>query len=268
MKFTSIKQKVSNGVDAKILFVLALAAGVSSILAMPYSLRIMGQSISASPELLKTALTGLIINCLVYVVFVYLGLRISKIIGIEPSPVLSGKVKLTSSLKLSVLLGIDVGLAMLLLDLLSNAVFIYPLKAGASLNTVVPGPVAGFLASFTGGITEEAQLRLFFIPLLSLLLIGILKLFRFAKTWKYTDTIVWISILLASILFGLGHLPAVAAVMYLTPLVIIRTILLNGIGGIVFGWLFFRKGIEFAMAAHFSADIVLHVIYPLLMNIS
>jgi hypothetical protein len=36
---------------------------------------------------------------------------------------------------------------------------------------------------------------------------------------------------------------------------------LNGIGGIVFGWLYWRNGLESAMTAHFSADIVVHVMF-------
>jgi hypothetical protein len=38
---------------------------------------------------------------------------------------------------------------------------------------------------------------------------------------------------------------------------------LNGLGGLAFGWLYWKRGLESAMMAHFSADIVLHVITPL-----
>jgi membrane protease YdiL (CAAX protease family) len=43
-----------------------------------------------------------------------------------------------------------------------------------------------------------------------------------------------------------------------------RIILLNALGGIVFGCLYWKKGLEAAIIAHFSADIVLHVLLPLL----
>ena len=49
----------------------------------------------------------------------------------------------------------------------------------------------------------------------------------------------------------------------LTPMVIVRAIVLNAVGGIIFGWLYWKKGLESAMISHFSADIVLHVIVPL-----
>jgi membrane protease YdiL (CAAX protease family) len=45
---------------------------------------------------------------------------------------------------------------------------------------------------------------------------------------------------------------------------VIKVILLNAVGGIIFGWLYWKKGLESAMISHFSADIVLHVILPLI----
>jgi membrane protease YdiL (CAAX protease family) len=61
----------------------------------------------------------------------------------------------------------------------------------------------------------------------------------------------------------LGHLPVTSQITALTGTVVIRAIVLNGIGGIIFGWLYWKKGLESAMIAHFSADIVLHIIFPL-----
>jgi membrane protease YdiL (CAAX protease family) len=44
-----------------------------------------------------------------------------------------------------------------------------------------------------------------------------------------------------------------------------RTLLLNGIAGLVFGWFYVRHGLESAMLSHFCADLVLHVAAPLAM---
>ncbi len=63
--------------------------------------------------------------------------------------------------------------------------------------------------------------------------------------------------------FGLGHLPATAALLPLTPRVVARAVVLNGVAAGPFGWLFRRDGIEAAMVAHFAAHILLHVIVPL-----
>ncbi len=47
-----------------------------------------------------------------------------------------------------------------------------------------------------------------------------------------------------------------------------RASVLNGIPGLAFGWLYWKRGLESAMVAHFSADILLHVIWPLFMGAS
>ena len=47
-------------------------------------------------------------------------------------------------------------------------------------------------------------------------------------------------------------------------MVIFRALLLNGILAIVAGYLFRKRGLEMAIVCHFSADIVLHVLFPLI----
>ncbi len=53
----------------------------------------------------------------------------------------------------------------------------------------------------------------------------------------------------------------------LSPAVVARALVLNGVGGVVFGWLYWRRGLLAAMVAHFSADVVLHVLAPLLFRV-
>jgi membrane protease YdiL (CAAX protease family) len=43
--------------------------------------------------------------------------------------------------------------------------------------------------------------------------------------------------------------------------VVTRAIVLNGVGGIGFGYLYMKHGLEAAMISHFSADIILHVLF-------
>jgi len=76
----------------------------------------------------------------------------------------------------------------------------------------------------------------------------------------------WLVIIVASVLFGLGHLPATAQLAPLTPLLVTRAIILNGVAGLAFGYLYWKRGLESAMLAHFSADILLHVILVLLVT--
>jgi len=131
--------------------------------------------------------------------------------------------------------------------------------AALHLQNAQPAAWKGFLASFYGGIAEEIQLRLLVMSFFAWLGHFISK----SIEGKPTAAVVWIANVLAAVLFGLGHLPTMALLVPLTPLVIARTVILNGLLGIVFGWLYWKRGLESAMISHFSADIVLHVLLAL-----
>jgi membrane protease YdiL (CAAX protease family) len=129
------------------------------------------------------------------------------------------------------------------------------------LNLEVAQPAAwkGLLASFYGGINEESLLRLFMMSVLAWL--G--KFISHTPDGRPTTAILWIANVLAAILFGLGHLPATSMLLPLTALVVTRAIVLNGLLGVAFGYLYMARGLESAMISHFSADIVLHVLLAL-----
>ena len=110
------------------------------------------------------------------------------------------------------------------------------------------------LASFYGGLTEELLVRLFLMTLVTWLL---WKIILKGKA-QPSPLIFWIAIVFTAILFGAGHLPAAAGLWPLTPVVITRTILLNALAGVAFGFIYWQWGLEYAMLAHFCADIVLH----------
>ena len=114
----------------------------------------------------------------------------------------------------------------------------------------------GLLASFYGGIGEELQLRLF---AMTLILWVVWKLLARGRP-SPPPLAAWIAIMLAAIAFAAGHLPAAASVWPLDAVVVWRTLSLNAIVGVACGWLFYRWGLEHAIAAHFTADIVLHVV--------
>jgi membrane protease YdiL (CAAX protease family) len=126
-----------------------------------------------------------------------------------------------------------------------------PPAAGAQVHAL-----AGFFASFYGGIAEEVQLRLFLVTLLA----WGMCLFNGGRSLRWHLVL---AVVLAAIAFGAGHLPAAAKVWPLDAIVVARTVLLNAIAGLVFGWFYVRHGLESAMLAHFCADLVLHVAAPL-----
>jgi hypothetical protein len=148
--------------------------------------------------------------------------------------------------------GIAAGIALVLLD----SAFKPLLPAPLSPLPANIAPWKGFLASFYGGIVEELQTRLFFMTLLAWILWRLCS--RSPSPWIYRAAIV-----IAAVAFGAGHLPAAVMIWGWSLANVTRTLVLNGIAGVVFGALYWRRGLEHAMVAHFSADLVLHVFAPL-----
>jgi membrane protease YdiL (CAAX protease family) len=122
-----------------------------------------------------------------------------------------------------------------------------------------PAAWKGFLASFYGGIVEEIFLR---FGMMTLLVFCLGKIFRTVEH-RPTGAAFWLANISAALLFGLGHLPATAMLMPLTKIVVLRAVLLNAICGVVFGVLYWKRGLEQAMVSHFAADLMLHVAAPL-----
>ncbi|WP_348535513.1 CPBP family intramembrane glutamic endopeptidase [Komarekiella delphini-convector] len=119
-------------------------------------------------------------------------------------------------------------------------------------------------AIFYGGITEEILMRW---GLMSLLVWIAWKVFKQGITLP-SQGIYQAAIVLAALVFGLLHLPATAAIVPLTPVVIIRALLLNGIVGIAFGWLFWQYSLEAAMLAHISVHAFTFVLSGLLARLA
>ncbi len=164
----------------------------------------------------------------------------------------------------SVFLGMLAALVMIVADLV---LFFPRLPELAALNRsfATRAPLSyGVLACLYGAITEELLLRLLIMSLLAIPLRWLFQ--RHKPTEPLSPLALWIANLAAALLFGIGHLPAAKAILPLSGLLISRTILLNGVVGLVCGWLYARRGLELAMIAHGAADVVLHVIGPLLVT--
>ena len=254
----------------KLFIILLIASIFGTIAVLPYTLTIQGSLLQNLPVPLYVFLASQIIqNTILFAFAIFIGLFLAKKVGFS-LPVLEGwlegrevKSYLKSILGISIGLGILAGILIIGLDYLFSF-------AGVTINVTQAGQInppawQGFLSSFYGGINEEILLRLFVMTLLVWIFFKIQTFFKNSeKEQNPAKIVVWLAIILAAFMFGVGHLPTVMALTALTPLVIVRTIVLNGVGGIIFGWLYWRKGLESAMISHFSADIVLHVIPALL----
>jgi hypothetical protein len=157
-----------------------------------------------------------------------------------------------AALPVAALAGVLSGIAIVLL---SKAMPIATTK-----HIVHPGWWESLLASLAAGIREELWLRF-----------GLLTTVAWAATRllgqkTLSPAVFWTANVLTTVLFGALHLPQAANLIGLSGELVLKILLLNGIAGLVFGWVFARKGLLAAMAAHFFADIVLHVIAPVVIK--
>jgi membrane protease YdiL (CAAX protease family) len=251
---------MKNLVNWKLFFILLVTSIITTILVIPYSLALTSSEIEISTIIL---LLGIAQNLVLFSVATFFGLLLSERTGMG-LPILQNALegkKYTKELKSiilpSVCLGTFTGILIVLLSIPFNKLIpeLSILEESISAWKAV-------LASFYGGIAEEILLRLFLVSLFVWITFKIKK----TKDGNPTDFGIWLSIIASAIIFGLGHLPATAQITSLTGVVVIRAIVLNGIGGIIFGWLYWKKGLESAMIAHFSTDIVLHIIVPLVVS--
>ena len=93
-----------------------------------------------------------------------------------------------------------------------------------------------------GGVTEELMLRWGFM---SLIAVGIVGAFRRHRAALPAAAVI------SAIVFGAGHLPALFALVASPPAWLILAVMAgNFVPGVVFAWLFIRRGLESAMLAH------------------
>lgn len=112
------------------------------------------------------------------------------------------------------------------------------------------------LATVTyGAVIEEVMLRLFFMSLIAFVLQKLLR----KESVGLLIAANWVS----ALLFAAGHLPATIMMIGSTPLIIFRCMLLNGVFGLLFGYLYRKFGLRYAMIAHAGCHVVSKTIWIL-----
>ncbi|MBQ7964685.1 MAG: CPBP family intramembrane metalloprotease [Ruminococcus sp.] len=137
---------------------------------------------------------------------------------------------------------------------------VYPEIQTVNINSF---SLAGVTASILyGGIIEEVMIRLFFMSLIAII---IWKLFfRKYSANNIPQKVYIIANIVAAFAFAAGHLPATIGMFgELTPYLLIRCFALNGIAGYLFGELFRKHSIGYAMIAHATAHIVKFIIFAI-----
>lgn len=172
---------------------------------------------------------------------------IEKMVGIE-----NDEPDSLNILKYGILGGVLSGILLNLVGLFFNPILPNEfLELGESLK---PTLAARFLY---GGLTEEILIR---FGLMTLIVWIASKLFKGTK-----PIVFWIGIFIASLLFALGHFPIAFQAVENPSMGLLTYILIgNTIGGLIFGWLYWKKGLESAFIAHIFAHVILVIAEPII----
>ena len=113
-----------------------------------------------------------------------------------------------------------------------------------------------------GGVIEEVLLRLFMMSLIACIAWKII----FRREANPPTGVLIAANIIAALLFAAGHLPSTMQMWgEITPMILLRCFLLNGAGGLVFGYLYRRYGIQYSMMAHAGAHVVWKIIWIILL---
>lgn len=249
-------------------FLALLGIGVPGILSLIPT--VISQLEGLPPELLElpkpvVALLALLNPLILMALGVAIGVLLAHRVGLRS--LVAEKVRqgtaiwpeLRPYLRMAFIAGLIFAVVVLGLDALIN-----PFAGTALENVSAAGETPTFgallaqllLGLLYGGIVEELLLRW-----------GVMALFVWIG-WRVAQrgqglpspVLVWTANILAALLFGIGHLPALAGMVALTPLIVIRTVLLNALGGVLFGWLFWKRNLETAMVAHAATHVGFFII--------
>lgn len=156
----------------------------------------------------------------------------------------------------SIIVSIVGGAILILSDLL-----FFDKYSEAIMHSYSAKPTISYLiaAVIYGGVIEEVMLRLFWMTLVAFVLWKVLD----RKSEKPSTAIVILANIIAALLFAASHLPATAITLGLSPMIVFRCFLLNGGLGLLFGWLYRKYGLRYAMIAHGGCHVISKLIWIL-----
>ena len=234
-----------------LLFTLALlpAAAAAGLFTALYQLELYGEEflsqLIASLGSKEVVLWITVLQTMLYAaVCGFLGYILAEKCGLI-QPFCLGKTALRRTLLLSMIAGL-----LFSLDYWTFGAWIPGIREAAAGGMTLYGWLASVLY---GGVIEEVMMRLFLMSLFSW---GIWKLFFRGEKERPAKAAVAANIA-AALLFAAGHLPATAVLFgTLSPLILVRCFLLNGGFGLLFGHLYQKYGIGYAMLSHALVHIV------------
>lgn len=239
------KRSIQSGL---ILLLLGLAGILSTLtmdLPIPEEIK---KQLLKSISLQELKYVALINPTIILIIAITIGLLCYKKAGLR-MPIIEAFVERNtineffSSFKITVFLGLICGSLIVLISKLP----VLPIEFEKLNNKAEPNIITRFLY---GGFTEEIILR---FGLMTFLVWLIQVVFKKTNSLSYI-----MAILLSALIFGIGHLPILYQLVDHPSLPMITFIIVcNTIGGIVFGWIYWKKGLEYSFLAHIVCHIIL-----------
>jgi len=240
---------------------LAGMAGVLSFLLIDLSVILANLPAAAGSEMplppLLIKLLSIVQTTILLTIAIFIGIQLARHVGLSApaAEALATGNSFISALKPQILPGLIAGFLAGVAILLSWLFFrpILPslfVTRAERLNSSMPL----LTRLLYGGVTEELLLRW---GLMTLLVWAAWRMFQ--KRRGSPPTVYFVgAIIVSSILFGIGHLPLVAAleVDYTIPIVAF-VVLANALFGLTAGYLYWQKGLEAAIIAHMSTHVVI-----------
>ena len=245
----------------KLVLVLLGASVLATLAVLPYSEAVLPTNTTENKEFMWAALScGLFLQLVILYGCIEIGLRLGPPIGLRTPllfSMLGGERLEKSELRRILWMALGGGAVVGFLTWGLSKV-LEPYFPKPRIPIPEWGPLAGLLGAVGAGISEEIMFRFGCMVLLAF--VGASLFRREASPAPF----IWTANVLAALFFGAAHLPQASIFYDLTPAVLFAVLALNALVGIFCGWLYWRYGLVSAMMAHFSVDIVLKVLAPVI----
>ncbi len=269
----SAPSSLSRHFNWRLFWLLCGLVFIGALLGVPYvsaAQNALAKARNTPPIPSFVTLAGLIVNAFLYVPLIALGMLASERASLLGAPLLTdltqgtvtkrqAKVSFVAGVKVGVIVGIGGAILTIISQPWIKQYFVeHTGKEWPSIGT--PSPWQGLLGAVYAAISEEIVFRFF---LLSTVAWFVGRLWR-TRQGSPQRGIFWVSNVISALIFGTWHLFVAAQLELMLLPVIAQVVLLNGILGLSFGWLYWRYGLESAMVGHFAAGVIIHVIAPVL----
>lgn len=246
--------------NARVALFWSILGGIGTGLAFPHTLEL-NPGILEQVDMAIPALAAVQVFQTSFILLVagWAAFRTGETFGLD-SPVVRSLVRRTKShafksgkVLRAIGIGVGIGLLSKVLDLLAFSPLLPEAKKSVQPDVSL---WKSLLATFQEGITDELLMRL----LLMTFMVWLLRTFFFRSAGDPPKQLFHTAIVVSALLIAVGHLPTASSVWDLTPLVVIRVLLLSMIESVPYGFLFWRWGLEYAVIAHLFTAVTLTLI--------